>query len=110
MLTQEIKRYLEHIRTVWNAITLQRRDIKKLVDVQTVEALQLRAPGVSSTDKTFTTGAMRSGSLFPKLVNPSDRKLVEKALLNIKCLIPSLESMNANLFYLGVGAKLIKRD
>lgn len=55
------------------------------------------------------TRAIHSGCLFLKLVNPLDKKLIAKALLNIKYLILSLESMNVNLFYLGVRAKLIKR-
>jgi hypothetical protein len=80
-----------------------------LVDLQTVEALQLRAPGISNVDKEFTVDAMRTGFLFPKLVNPLTRELVAKALLKIKCVIPSIKTMHENLKYLGVGATLLKR-
>lgn len=93
----------------WDFITLQRADIKQCVDVQTVEALQLRAPGVINADREFTIQAMQSGLLFPGLVDPSARRRIEQSLLNIKCLIPSIKSMHGNLTYLGEGAVLLKR-
>jgi hypothetical protein len=104
-----VNRYLEHIRAVWNLITLQRADVRECVDIQTVEALQLRAPGVSKADREFISQAMRSGLLFPKLLNSDIRKLVKRSLLRIPCLIRSIKSMHENLKYLGTGAKIIKR-
>jgi hypothetical protein len=52
---------------------------------------------------------MHTGFLFPKLVDPLARELVAKALLKIKCVIPSIKTMHENLKYLGVGAVLLKR-
>jgi hypothetical protein len=65
-----VEYYLNHSRKIWNRITLRREGVKRSVDLQTVEALTLRAPGISNVNKEFTVDAMHTGFLFPKLVGP----------------------------------------
>jgi len=50
---------------------------------------------------------MRIGLLFPKVTDRASREALLKAILSIKCLIPSLKSLHENLKYLGVGAKIL---
>jgi hypothetical protein len=57
----------------------------------------------------FTNQTMRSGLLFPRLVDPSAKRRIKPSLLNIKYLILSIKSMHGNLTYLGEGAVLLKR-
>jgi hypothetical protein len=52
---------------------------------------------------------MRSGLLFPRLVDLLVRTRIEQSLLNIKCFIPSIKSIHWNLTYLEEGAVLLKR-
>lgn len=106
---QEIERYLKHIKKTWDRITLRNRHIRAFVDIQTVEALQRRVPGVSKVDQDFAVQAMETGLLFPKLVNKELRKHLKASLLSVRCLIPSIKSMHENLKYLKVGSDLLKR-
>jgi len=79
-----------------------------MVDIQTVEALQLRAPGTSVQDRNFVIEGMRTDYLFPKVLDPGKRQLLKESLLSINCLIPSIKTLYENLKHLGAGAKVIK--
>lgn len=105
---EEIKRYLRHIRTVWETMTMSNKDIQMMTDIDTVRLLQLRVPSLSRVDQSFIQGAMASGMLFPRIVDPKWREEILGAILSVDCLIPSLKTMHENLKYLEVGAKILK--
>ncbi|CZR55714.1 uncharacterized protein PAC_05602 [Phialocephala subalpina] len=105
---QEIIRYLKHIKEIWDIITCGIMIIQALVDMQTVEAVQCRAPGVSSEDRDFIIQAMGTGLLFPKVTDQSMRQILLESLLSIECLIPSIKSLHENLKYVDIGAKILK--
>ncbi|KAJ8067017.1 hypothetical protein OCU04_004397 [Sclerotinia nivalis] len=105
---EEITRYLEHIQSVWEKVTLSDRIIQMATDVETVRLLQLRVPFLSRSDRKFINSEMASGKLFPKITDPKTRKKVLEAILRVDCLIPSLKTMHENLKYLEVGAKILK--
>ena len=79
------------------------------MDIQTVEALQRRVPGVSKVDRDFTIHAMKTGFLFPKVVNKELRKRLKASLLSVSYLIPSIKSMHENPKYLKIGSDLLKK-
>ncbi|KAF7880469.1 uncharacterized protein EAF02_007315 [Botrytis sinoallii] len=105
---EEITRYLGHIRSVWEKVTLSDGKIQRAADVTTVRLLQLRVPFLSRSDGEFVKSEMASGKLFPKIVDPKTRKDILEAILKVDCLIPSLKTMHENLKYLEVGAKVLK--
>lgn len=51
---------------------------------------------------------MRTGLLFPRLVDPAIRAAVEERLLTIGCLIPSVKSFHENLKQLAIGVKILR--
>ncbi|KAJ8062052.1 hypothetical protein OCU04_009832 [Sclerotinia nivalis] len=105
---EEIKRYLAHIRSVWEKVTLSDTSIQMATDVETVRLLQLRVPSLSRSDWKFINSEMASGKLFPKIIDPKTRQDILEAILRVDCLIPSLKTMHENLKYLEVGAKILK--
>ena len=78
------------------------------VDIQTVEALQLRAPGLITTDKNSMLNETQTGYLYPKVLNTRTRKLLTDALLDAKCIIPSIKTLHENLKHLEIGSKILK--
>jgi hypothetical protein len=90
-------------------MTLQSKHIRASVDIQTVEALQRRVPGVSKGDRDFAIQAMVTGLLFPKVVNRELQKRLKASLLSVRCLIPSIKSMHENLKYLKITSDLLKK-
>lgn len=78
------------------------------VDDATVEYLQLRAPATSTEDRQSIIDAMKSGLLFPLLVNTCTRAELLETLLNIPCLIPTIETLLDNLLYLKPCASVMK--
>src|SRR4051794_28989367 len=78
------------------------------IDDATVEYLQLRAPGISSSDRKAVSIAMESGQLFPLLVDPCRRAKLLASILDIQVLIPSIQTFFENLVYLDSCAKVMK--
>ncbi|ESZ91825.1 hypothetical protein SBOR_7777 [Sclerotinia borealis F-4128] len=104
---EEMTRYLKHIWSVWQDVTLKDREIQRATDIQTVRLLQLRVPKLSTCDKNFVKAAMGSGLLFPRITSSKTRVRILQVLLEIDCLIPSIKTMHENLKYLEVGAKIL---
>jgi hypothetical protein len=74
-----------------------------------MEAVQFRVPGVSKIDRNYIIQGMETKLLFPKIRDPGTRRLLEKSLLSIKYLIPSIRSLHENSKLIGVGSKLLKQ-
>jgi hypothetical protein len=51
---------------------------------------------------------MRYDILFSKIINKKTRKLILKAILYIKCLIPNIKFIYKNLKLLKEGARVLK--
>lgn len=105
---EEILTYLGHIYNVWHAITLGDVSIEQAVDVQTVRKLEVRAPSFSKTDRDYVQRGIRSGTLFPKIKNAGCRQSIEKALLSIKVIIPTIKTFHENFKYFEIGARILK--
>ena len=84
------------------------KSIQGLVCIQTVESLQLRAPGSCPQDRQYVIDAMRSGLLFPKVTDQKTRDALRDSLLSIKRFIPTIKSLHENLKYIEAGAKVLR--
>ena len=80
-----------------------------LTDRPTVEALQLRVPGLCSEDSKALESRMRNGELFPKVRDQQRRQAIWNNLKSIKCPIPSIYSLRKDLDYLRPLANIMKR-
>ena len=105
---EEILTYLAHIYNVWHTITLGDASVEAAVDVQTVQKLEVRAPSVSKTDCDHVQRGIRNGTLFPKIQTASRRESIERAILGIKAIIPTIKTFHENIKYFGIGAKILK--
>lgn len=72
-LNQEILHHLDHILKVWTAMLGGHRELMQSTDRDTVEALQLRAPGLSGEDLAALKTPFRAGKLFPAIKDPDVR-------------------------------------
>ncbi|KAF8852804.1 hypothetical protein BDZ45DRAFT_763049 [Acephala macrosclerotiorum] len=86
---EEIQHYLEHIRTVWDGLLHGVRDGLQRVDVATVKAVELRAPGISALDAQFLKGIIVSGAVFADF-DTQERGIIWENSLRFKGIIPSL--------------------
>src|SRR5271169_5752599 len=84
------------------------RELMGLTDRATVEALQLRVPGLCSEDSKALESRMRDGELFPKVRDQQRRQAIWNNLKSIKCPIPSIYSLRKDLRYLRPLANIMK--
>src|SRR4051812_21691233 len=91
-IIQEICNYLQLIDTVWNRITCGDDAIASLVDEETVQLLESRAPMFSSLDYEETEKLFRSGRVFPKLTDSFTRSKVLQATLSVQGMIVTLRT------------------
>ncbi len=70
------------------------------VDEATVEYIQLRAPKASEEDREDVAMGIRSGLLFPYIVDQQTRSQLLTCFLNTPGLIPSIQTFFSNLTYL----------
>ena len=93
---------------IWHQIASHLgKDIWAIDDV-TVEYLQLRAPGISPTDRREVSVAMESGQLFPLLVDSHKRARLLASILDIQALILTIQTFFDNLLYLEPCSKVMK--
>ncbi|KAF4344402.1 Intracellular transport USO1 [Fusarium beomiforme] len=106
---EEASNYLLHILRVWKTILGGKKLLMGYVDRQTIELLQLRAPGYSSHDASVVSKGIREGTIFPAIRHQSTRKTIWINLTSLPCLIPSLYSFFEDLKYLQPPAKVIRQ-
>ncbi|KAF4451416.1 hypothetical protein F53441_5584 [Fusarium austroafricanum] len=106
---EEASNYLLHILRVWESILGGKKSLLCCVDRQTIELLQLRAPGYSSHDASVVSKGIREGKIFPAIRHQSTRKSIWKTLKSLPCLIPSLYSFFEDLKYLHPPAKVLRQ-
>jgi hypothetical protein len=80
-----------------------------LANRATVEALQLRAPGLCWEDSKALESLMRDGELFPKVLDQQRRQTIWNNLAKVKCPIPSTHPLCKDLCYLRPLADIMKR-
>lgn len=79
-----------------------------MTDDNTVEALQLKVPGLSKYDAELIRNQMLSGKLFPEIRHPLARQQITSRLLAIEHRIPSIFSLFKDIRYLQPAVQMIK--
>ena len=77
-------------------------------DKDTVEALQLKAPGLSTEDLASIEISFRERKLFSSILNPESREQIWENLRKEKRLIPSLWSFFEDIKYLKGPTNIMK--
>ena len=104
----QISRHLDHIYDVWDRITLGLPRVRRAADVPTVRRLQMLAPSASSVDRSTIQEMMHSGELFSSLKDIGLRAEVERRILQLDVLIPSVKSLHENTKYLYIVDYIMK--
>ena len=78
------------------------------VNINTVETLQLLAPGISSKDRITVKGLVHSGEVFSNFTT-SERSSIWKQMKKKEGIIPSLHTFFKDLWYLESCANCMKR-
>ncbi|KAL4744558.1 hypothetical protein BDW72DRAFT_208921 [Aspergillus terricola var. indicus] len=103
---EEILNYLRFIQEVWSSIVTPEGLVR--VDQQTVERLQLMAPGVSAADSREVHGLVISGQVFSEFT-AEERELIWNKLKAFDRLIPSLYTFFEDFKYFTACAECIQR-
>ena len=108
-MTQEISNYLAHVLKVWTQILGGNETLMNSLDSDTIDLLQLHAPGISSHDFSIVSVLMEHGKIFPSILSQDDRNIVRNNLESISCLIPSLSTLFEDLKYLTAPVKILRQ-
>ncbi|KAL4984462.1 hypothetical protein BDW68DRAFT_180652 [Aspergillus falconensis] len=103
---EEILNYLGFIQEFWSSIVAP--DGLMRVDQQTVERLQLMAPGVSAADSREVHGLVISGQVFSDFT-AAERELIWNKLKEFDRLIPSLYTFFEDFKYFTACAECMQR-
>ncbi|KAJ6112292.1 hypothetical protein N7523_002114 [Penicillium sp. IBT 18751x] len=105
---EEILAYLNHIWNFWSSLVASDHASMKKIDQNTVEYLQLLAPGQSRTDGKTTCGIILSGQAFAEF-GDEERRIIWSRMQNFDGLIPSLYTFFEDFKYLEACAHCVKR-
>ncbi|RDL30195.1 uncharacterized protein BP5553_10473 [Venustampulla echinocandica] len=97
---EQLLTYLRRILAVFSFIADCNSEIMQQIDPATVEAIQLRAPLVSTQDAAFINDQMASGTLFHSVTDPSAREKIRCNIMRVDHLIPSLSTFCEDTKYL----------
>jgi hypothetical protein len=97
-----------YILKVWTAITGNNAALIPFVNEETVTTLQSRAPAISQLDANFVRSAFKRKQLFPGIRDAATRQALEKNVLGIELLIPTLLTLFKCLRSLEPATKAIK--
>ncbi|KAI9676517.1 MAG: hypothetical protein M1817_000675 [Caeruleum heppii] len=106
---EELEHYLAHVHDVWTTLTLGREELRRYVDADTVELLQLRFPTYSLRDRSEIRILMNDGKLFPGVADEDTRCLILDRLQMMPHMVPSLHTFFEDTKYLEPCAKILKR-
>lgn len=100
--------YIKQIRAVWISIM---RDEKLLyvIDLETVQFLEFKAPSASSNDRVSIQKAMESGRLFSLVSDRIIRRKILSNIMKLTVVIPSIATLHHNMKYFGLGAKILQK-
>lgn len=106
--TEEILHYLQHIRDIWERLTLYDPVVQQATDVATVQNLELLAPAISSSDGDKVRELMESRQLFRNICDSGMRNRLQDAILQISVLIPSIRTFHENMKLLTIGMMILR--
>ncbi|RAK94832.1 uncharacterized protein BO80DRAFT_420270 [Aspergillus ibericus CBS 121593] len=105
---EEILNYLNHVRDFWSSLVASDPVSMKKIDLDTVDALQLLAPGKSRADAKKACGLILSGQAFAEF-SEEERRIIWSRMKDFDGLIPSLYTFFEDFKYLESCAQCVKR-
>ncbi|KAJ6258072.1 hypothetical protein Dda_6985 [Drechslerella dactyloides] len=93
---------------VWAFLLLDEKELFRRLDFCTVSELQLRVPGVSTTDALYVDQKMADHTLFSEIESPHIRRQICSRLKRVKVLIPSLNSFFRYIVFLDECANIMR--
>ncbi|KAK2609308.1 hypothetical protein QQS21_002089 [Conoideocrella luteorostrata] len=107
---EQVTHYLDNrILNTWAFITAKNPDLKRKVDLETVECLQLRIPFASKTDRRHIEGMFDRKEVFSFVENPIIREQLKRRVLSLQVSIPSMETFHENMKYFSIAVKVLRR-
>ncbi|OAQ69274.1 hypothetical protein VFPPC_11619 [Pochonia chlamydosporia 170] len=107
---EEMCHYLRHVKEVWRTITLNNPEVQQATDDETVQALERLAPSASRHDSQTIRELMLSRKLFSTISSRILRDEIEKQLLQIGVVIPSIATFHENMGYLSIGMSILREN
>ena len=105
---QEILCYLDRIRTIFHELLDGNLAALQKVDERTVKAVELTAPGASTSDAETLRSQIHGGQIFGAF-NDQEREHILTKLLLVDGIIPSLHTFFRDLGYLQACVNCVKR-
>lgn len=105
---EEVLHYLQHIYDIWGRITLYNPVIQRAINLSTVQHLKLRVPVTSHTDAVIVRDLIQSGQLFRDIRDPVVRSRLQRAILRIPVLIPSIRIFHENMKLLIIDMMILR--
>ncbi|KAA8652086.1 DUF3723 domain-containing protein [Aspergillus tanneri] len=105
---EEILTYLDHIGDFWSSLVASDYCAMKKIDSDTVNALQLMAPGKSRTDAKKAGGLILGGQAFAEF-SEEERRIIWNRMKTFNGLVPSLYTFFEDFKYLESCAHCVKR-
>ncbi|OCK73850.1 hypothetical protein K432DRAFT_311912, partial [Lepidopterella palustris CBS 459.81] len=104
---ERLRHYLENILATWKDIVGGNENLMKLIDSETIAALELRAPSFSR-ERLYLRALFEEGLLFKAITDKESRENIWRNLTTIQGLIPTLHTFFEDVKYLGPPAKVMK--
>ncbi|AEO60977.1 hypothetical protein MYCTH_89999 [Thermothelomyces thermophilus ATCC 42464] len=109
-IDEQIINYLNHISIVWKEKICQgKKTIMQSLDINSIRIVQFRMPTVCSGDADTIKRLFDNGTLFPRVTDSSDRDMLRRNVLSLDIVIPSFETFQENMHYVGLVAKILIR-
>ncbi|KAL2812033.1 hypothetical protein BDW59DRAFT_155380 [Aspergillus cavernicola] len=105
---EEMITYLDHIEDFWSSLVASEPGSMKKIDLDTVDALQLLAPGKSRNDAKTARGRILGGQAFAKF-SDEERRTIWSRMENFDGLVPSLYTFFEDFKYLESCAHCVRR-
>ncbi|KAK4244550.1 hypothetical protein C7999DRAFT_43820 [Corynascus novoguineensis] len=79
------------------------------LDINSIRIVQFRMPTVCSGDVDTIKRLFDNGTLFPRVTDSSDTDILRRNVLSLDMVIPSFETFQENMHYVGLAAKILIR-
>ncbi|KAB8212841.1 hypothetical protein BDV33DRAFT_231343 [Aspergillus novoparasiticus] len=108
---EELIHYLTHVKNFWATLVNHDRTRMALIDLHTVDTLQLYAPRASKVDRKTVKGKILGGEVFSNFSRSERAAIWEKIRTHEMCdgIIPSLHTFFRDISYLELCANAVKR-
>ena len=106
-LDDELSAGLAHVYKSWSRLTCDNEFIQRVLNKETVEMLEGRAPGLSQSDRQWTRLMFDSGKAFQGVDDPLQVLEIQRRVETTFSIIPGLVSLQQHMLFLEVAAEII---